>query len=235
MECVIVRHIDALCFSEVPDDSCVTCVTAVVRSTCTIERTIHQLREVVYGIAANIDDHIDAFRDIELVCSFRKIKDEHVRLGIETLLRLGFNFQPSAAALLCDDCVGTILSCSICAVCTGNHCRLSICKVDRYTLNNVVGVVGESVIRTVDLRSGGNFKVTTKCVQHIKVQITTDYQLGQSTLTRSCIVSCEGVVTHCGVSANGHCAVRVMTLTTTDFKIAKAENCIVKRILRINT
>ena len=195
MECVVVRHIDALCFSEVPDDSCVTRVTAVVRSASTVERTVHQLREVIHRIAANVDDYINTFRDVELVCSFRKIKDEHVRLGIETLLRLSFNFQPSAAALLCDDCVRTLLSCRICAICTGNHCRLSICKVDRYTLNNVVGVVRESVIRTVDLRSGGNFKVTTKCIQNTKVQITTDYQLRQTALTRSSIVSCKGVVT----------------------------------------
>ena len=195
MECVVVRHIDALCFSEVPYNSCVTCVAAVVRSTCTVKRTIHQLREVVHGIAANVDDDIDSFRDIKLVCAFRKIKDEHVVFGVETLRSLSFYFKPSAAALLCDDRVRTLLSCGICTVCTGNHCGLSVSKVDRYSLNNVVGVVGEREIRAVDLRSGGNFKVTTKCVKCTKVQITTDYQLGQSALTWSCIVSCEGVVT----------------------------------------
>jgi hypothetical protein len=233
MKCKVIRNVDALSLSKVPNYMTVTIVTTIVRGAGAIERTIHKLREIVNGITTNIDDNIYAFRYIQFVCSFRKVEDKNIILSIKSSRSLSFNFQPSAATLLIQDRIGICLCKTVCAVRTGNHRCFSLTKVKRNTFNDMIRIRTKSVCGTVNVRHRRNFKITTESIEGFKIQLTCYNKLRQYAFTRSCITCRKGEVTKLCISADCKSTGGMMTLASANLKVAEAIECIIKWVFWI--
>lgn len=201
----------------------VTIVTTVIRCAVAVEVTISQLREIVDGITANVNDNIYILRKIKHVSAFREVEDKDIILSIEASRSRSLNLEPSAAASCVQDCIRIGLCLSVCTVCAGNHSCLSLTKADGYTFNDVIRLRAEFVSVTVNVGNRCNFKITTESIQNIEIELSGNNQLRKTSLTRSCIACCEGEITKCGVASYCKSTCGVMTLTATNFKIAEAE------------
>jgi hypothetical protein len=219
----VIRNIDALSFSKVPYNMSVTVVTTIVRCAVAVEGTISELREIVNGITANVNDNIYTFRQVQHVGTLRKIEDEDICLSIEASRCGSLNLSPSAAASCIQDGIRRGLSLSVSTVSFGNHSGLSLTKADRDSLNDVVRVRIECVVCAMDVRDRRNFEVTTESVQSFEVELTCNNQLGKTSLTRSCIAGSKGEITECGISSYCKSTCGVMALTATYLKVTKAE------------
>ena len=181
----------------------VTIVTTIVRCACAVERTIHQLREIVNGIAADVDDRINTFRDVQLIRTCRKVENKYVRLGIKAGRNGSFDFSPSAAALSLQDCIGSLLRKFITGIRTGNHSCLSLTEVSGNAFYEMIRIRTETITVTMNIRCRGNLKVTAESIDLVKIQLTCYRELGKSFFTGSRIASRKRILSlELGISAD---------------------------------
>lgn len=168
----VVRHVDALCLGKVPYNMSVTIVTTVVRCACAVERTVHQLREVVNGITANVDDRIYTLRNIKLIRTCRKVENKYISFCVKACRNRSFYFCPSAAALCSQSRVGRLLGKLVTGVCASDHSGLSFTEVSGNAFYEVIRLRTERVIISVDIGSRRYFKVTAESIELVKVELT---------------------------------------------------------------
>ena len=150
----------------------VTIVTTVVRCACAVERTVHQLREVVNGITANVDDRIYTLRDIKLIRTCRKVENKYISFCVKACRNRSFYFCPSAAALCSQSRVGRLLGKFVAGVCASDHSGLSLTEVSGNAFYEVIRLRTERISISVDIGSRRYFKVTAESIDLIKTQLT---------------------------------------------------------------
>ena len=177
MQSQVVLHVNAVCFCTVPYNVSVTFVTGIVRTAGAGERTIHQLRDLVDGIAANVNDHIYTFRYKKLIGTGRQVEDKSIFIFIKSIRSLCFHFEPVSTALSVQDRVGGRLCTAVSIIRFGNHVIHNAGEVNGNTFYQMIFLIDEGIVLTVDVRSRGNFQVTTKTIKVTKVQFSAYNQL----------------------------------------------------------
>ena len=153
MNSQVVRHIDALCLGKVPYYVSVAIVTTIVRCACAVERTVHQLREIVNGITTNVDDRVNTLRDVEFVCTCRKVENKYISLCVKACRNRSLYFCPSSAALGSQSCVGSFLSKFVTGIRASDHSGLSLTEVSGNAFYEVIRLRAERIIVTVKIGS----------------------------------------------------------------------------------
>lgn len=234
MKSEVVRNVDALCLGKVPYYMSVTIVTTVIRCACAIERTVHQLREIVNGITANVDDRIYTLRNIEFICTCRKVENKYISLCVKAGRNRSLYFCPSAAALCSQNSVGRCLGKFVTGICASDHCGFSLTEVSGNAFYKVIRLRTERIIISVNVRGRRNFEVTAESIELIKTELTCYRELRKSFFAGSCVTACERILTlELGISTDRESTRRVVTFTITDLEVAEAIKCVVKRVIRI--